>query len=433
MNTFLNLVQKQINKGFIQSQVPITMKHILLQPTNEIIFNFPVKLSNKKIQMFKGYRIQHNNILGPYKGGIRFHQDVHLDEVKALASLMSIKCALQDIPFGGAKGGVQFNPHDYSITDLEKITRGYTKAINHYIGPDYDIPAPDVGTNAQIMDWIMDEYNIINNNTHMKHIITGKSPHCGGSLGRTEATGRGIGVIIHHMLQNDYPFQLLKNTKPCIIKLEGFGNVGYYLSDYLNQLNHSKPSYLIQYISDHTGNYMIQYNKTSIINTFTEILKYQKKYHSLENIEKHCNVAKITREEFLQKHCHIFIPAALELTIQKKEAELLNCALIVEGSNGPISDEAEKILTQREIPIIPDILCNSGGVIVSYFEWIQNISNELWTQEKVFEKLDSKMIECFNKIKDSDEHNIYHWRNLCYQYSIENIYKVYSSRKSYLF
>ena len=156
-NTFLNLVQKQLNNCFIHSNIPTTMQKILLQPTNEVIFNFPVKLKNGTIEIFKGYRIQHNNILGPYKGGIRFHQDVHLDEVKALASLMSIKCALQDIPFGGAKGGIEFNPRNYSLVDLEKITRGYTKAINNHIGPDYDIPAPDVGTDSQIMDWIMEE------------------------------------------------------------------------------------------------------------------------------------------------------------------------------------------------------------------------------------------------------------------------------------
>ena len=176
VGTFLLVVQKQLHNCFNKCGVSDTMRNILLHPKNEIIFNFPVKLSNNTVKMFKGYRIQHNNVLGPYKGGIRFHQDVHLDEVKALASLMSIKCSLQDIPFGGAKGGIQFDPKKYSKNDIEKITRGYTRAINNYIGPEYDIPAPDVGTNAQIMDWIMDEYNIINNNTHIKNIITGKSP-----------------------------------------------------------------------------------------------------------------------------------------------------------------------------------------------------------------------------------------------------------------
>ena len=226
---FLNLVQTQLSNGFNKSSISINMKHILNQPKNEIIFNFPVKLSNNELKIFKGYRIQHNDILGPYKGGVRFHQDVHLDEIKALASLMSIKCALQDIPFGGAKGGIKINPKLYCKKDLELITRGYTRAINNYIGPDYDIPAPDVGTNSQIMDWIMDEYNIINND-HIKSVITGKSPVCGGSLGRKEATGRGIGVIIHQVVQD-----LNKTTNT--IKLEGFGNVGYHLTEYLNQLN----------------------------------------------------------------------------------------------------------------------------------------------------------------------------------------------------
>jgi len=435
-NSFLNLVQKQLNNCFTHSNISNTMRQILLQPTNEIIFNFPVKLKNGTIEMFKGYRIQHNNILGPYKGGIRFHQDVQLDEVKALASLMSIKCALQDIPFGGAKGGIEFNPINYSLTDLEKITRGYTKAINNHIGPDYDIPAPDVGTNSQIMDWIMDEYNIINNNTHIKHIVTGKSPHCGGSLGRTEATGRGLGVLIHYMIQENYPFNLIGTNGQCILKLEGFGNVGYYLSDYLNHQNKERNTYLIKYINDHTGYYKINYNGLNTIDSFNEILYFQKKHRSLqniENIELMSSISRIDKNEYLQAPCNIFVPAALELTIQEEEAKLLNCNLIVEGSNGPISDDAEIILKNRKIPIIPDILCNSGGVVVSYFEWIQNISNESWTNEKVFDKLDNQMIECFTKIKDLDTNNLYNWRNLCYQYSIQNIYKVYSSRKSYLF
>jgi len=435
-NSFLNLVQKQLNNCFTHSNISNTMRQILLQPTNEIIFNFPVKLKNGTIEMFKGYRIQHNNILGPYKGGIRFHQDIQLDEVKALASLMSIKCALQDIPFGGAKGGIEFNPINYSLTDLEKITRGYTKAINNHIGPDYDIPAPDVGTNSQIMDWIMDEYNIINNNTHIKHIVTGKSPHCGGSLGRTEATGRGLGVLIHYMIQENYPFNLIGTNGQCILKLEGFGNVGYYLSDYLNHQNKERNTYLIKYINDHTGYYKINYNGLNTIDSFNEILYFQKKHRSLqniENIELMSSISRIDKNEYLQAPCNIFVPAALELTIQEEEAKLLNCNLIVEGSNGPISDDAEIILKNRKIPIIPDILCNSGGVVVSYFEWIQNISNESWTNEKVFDKLDNQMIECFTKIKDLDTNNLYNWRNLCYQYSIQNIYKVYSSRKSYLF
>ena len=435
-NTFLNLVQKQLNNCFIHSNISTTMQKILLQPTNEVIFNFPVKLKNGTIEMFKGYRIQHNNILGPYKGGIRFHQDVHLDEVKALASLMSIKCALQDIPFGGAKGGIEFNPRNYSLVDLEKITRGYTKAINNHIGPDYDIPAPDVGTDSQIMDWIMDEYNIINNNTHIKHIVTGKSPHCGGSLGRTEATGRGLGVLIHYMIQENYPFNLIGSDDQCILKLEGLGNVGYHLSEYLNQYNQIGNTYLIKYINDHTGYYKINYNQFNTIDSLNEVLNFQNKYRSLQNIENETlqsSVQKITKKEFLQAPCNIFVPAALELTIQEEEAQLLNCDLIVEGSNGPISDDAEKILKDRKIPIIPDILCNSGGVVVSYYEWIQNISNESWTKEKVFDKLDHRMIDCFTKIKDLDTHDPYNWRNQCYQYSIQNIYNVYSSRKSYLF
>ena len=431
-NKFLNLVQTQLSNGFNKSSISINMKHILNQPKNEIIFNFPVKLSNNELQIFKGYRIQHNDILGPYKGGIRFHQDVHLDEIKALASLMSIKCALQDIPFGGAKGGIKINPKLYCKKDLELITRGYTRAINNYIGPDYDIPAPDVGTNSQIMDWIMDEYNIINND-HIKSVITGKSPVCGGSLGRKEATGRGIGVIIHQVVQD-----LNKTTNT--IKLEGFGNVGYHLTEYLNQLNKNADEFFyINTISDHTGCYSIQlnidYSKEDIINSLENLLNYQLKHNSLENIENKTfpfQINKINREQYLKIHSNFFVPAALELTIQEKEAEILECNFIIEGSNGPVSNEAEEILKSRNIPIIPDILCNSGGVIVSYFEWEQNKINEQWTEDKVFEKLDNKMNNCYHKIKENCESN-YDWRIQCYKYSIEKLFDVYSLRKSYLF
>ena len=429
---FLNLVQTQLSNGFNKSSISINMKHILNQPKNEIIFNFPVKLSNNQLQIFKGYRIQHNDILGPYKGGVRFHQDVHLDEIKALASLMSIKCALQDIPFGGAKGGIKINPKLYCKKDLELITRGYTRAINNYIGPDYDIPAPDVGTNQQIMDWIMDEYNIINND-HIKSVITGKSPVCGGSLGRKEATGRGIGVIIHQVVQD-----LNKTTNT--IKLEGFGNVGYHLTEYLNQLNENADEFFyINTISDHTGCYSIQlnidYSKEDIINSLENLLNYQLKHNSLENIENETfpfQINKINREQYLKIHSNFFVPAALELTIQEKEAEILEFNFIIEGSNGPVSNEAEEILKSRNIPIIPDILCNSGGVIVSYFEWEQNKINEQWTEDKVFEKLDNKMIHCYQKIKKNCE-NDYDWRIQCYKYSIEKLFDVYSLRKSYLF
>jgi len=423
-NRFLNLSQKQLTDGFNNSSIPITMKEILNYPKNEIIFNFPVKLSNNELQIFKGYRIQHNDILGPFKGGIRFHHEVHLDEVKALASLMTIKCALQDIPFGGAKGGIKINPREYNKIDLELITRGYTRAINNYIGPSYDIPAPDVGTNSQIMDWIMDEYNLINNN-HVKSIITGKSPICGGSLGRKEATGRGVGVILNELVN-----KLERKT----IKLEGFGNVGYHLIEYLNNINNTTDKlFIVNTFSDHTGCYKINYkneNKSTISKMIVSLLDYQTRNNSLENIETiYENIEKIDRDSYLSIRSDIFIPAALELSIDKKEALLLNCDIILEGSNGPLTSEGEEILNSKNIKILPDILCNSGGVVVSYFEWIQNKTNEKWTREKVLEKLDNKMIECYNKINNNDTN----LRIECYKYSVEKIYEIYSLKKSYFF
>ena len=425
MNSFLKQFEQQLYNGFSKSNIPSGMREILLHPKNEIIFNFPVRLSNNELKVFKGYRIQHNNILGPYKGGLRFHKNVDLNEVKALASLMSIKCALQDIPFGGAKGGIQINPNDYSNIDLEIITRGYTRGINKYIGPHYDIPAPDVGTNSQIMDWIMDEYNQINN-IQSKAVITGKSVECGGSLGRKEATGRGIGVIINEITD--------KNEN--LIKLEGFGNVGYHLVEYLNDLNENTDKiFSINTISDHTGHYKLDYNfndKTKVINFTKFLLQYQEKNKSLKDIEKYSfNLLKVDKDEYLKTYSDIFVPAALELSILEEEAKILNCNKITEGSNGPISYDAELILKSRNIEVIPDILCNSGGVVVSYFEWVQNNTNEIWTKEFVNEKLDNKMKECYYKIKENLKDN--DWRDECYNYSIEKMYKVYFSRSSYLF
>ena len=436
MNKFLELFQTQLNNGLLQSNMPDVMKDILNKPINEIIFNFPVKLSDNTIKMFKGYRIQHNNILGPYKGGLRYHEDVHLDEVKALASLMSIKCALQDLPFGGAKGGIKFNPRTYCQKDLELITREYTRSINKFIGLNIDIPAPDVGTNSQTMDWMMDEYNIINNSNHIKSIITGKSPECGGSLGRKQATGRGVGILIEHIMGKFFTESVYS------LKLEGFGNVGSHVLDYINIINKkTDPSlkFRIDYICDHTGCYKICYDgdNTNInnIELIDYLLTYQYVNNSLSCIEQSefsLPIQKISRDEYIQGKTNIFIPAALELSIQEKEANDLQCDIIFEGSNGPISDKAEEILKEKKIPIIPDIMCNSGGVVVSYFEWLQNRSNEVWLLNTVYHKLDKQMINCFEKIYNMD-HDLLNLRNNCYKYSIEKIYNVYKSRKTNLF
>ena len=435
MNKFLELFQTQLNNGLLQSNMPDVMKDILNKPINEIIFNFPVKLTDTSIKMFKGYRIQHNNILGPYKGGLRYHEDVHLDEVKALASLMSIKCALQDLPFGGAKGGIKFNPRLYGQKDLELITREYTRSINKFIGLNIDIPAPDVGTNSQTMDWIMDEYNIINNSNHIKSIITGKSPECGGSLGRKQATGRGIGILIEHIMDKFFTESIYS------LKLEGFGNVGSHVLDYINIINKKDTSlnFRIDYICDHTGCYKICYgeNNTNIdnIEVIDYLLTYQYVNNSLSCIEQSefsLPIQKISRDEYIQGKTNIFIPAALELSIQEKEANDLQCDIIFEGSNGPISDKAEEILKEKKIPIIPDIMCNSGGVVVSYFEWLQNRSNEVWLLNTVYHKLDKQMINCFEKIYNMD-HDLLNLRNHCYKYSIEKIYNVYKLRKTNLF
>ncbi|MES2504226.1 MAG: Glu/Leu/Phe/Val dehydrogenase [Myxococcota bacterium] len=407
------LADGQLEKAFEIVSMDESLKSILKQPKNEIIIHFPVKLTSGKIEMFKGYRVQHNNILGPFKGGIRYHESVYLNECKALAAWMTWKCALQNIPFGGGKGGIKFNPHLYNNEDLEHITRRFTHALGNNIGPEWDVPAPDMGTNAQIMDWMMDTFsNIVSTSDRqsVKRVVTGKSIVCGGSPGREEATGRGI---VHCITQwaNENRFSLPGAT----LAVQGFGNVGSNTAQILSRMGVSLTA-----VGDHTG----YWRHPEGFNPY-KLSEYVKAKRSLDGYP---GGQAISRDEFFSTQCDIFVPAALELQICAHEAKLMNCKVVVEGANGPTDLEGEKILLSKNIPVIPDILANSGGVVVSYFEWLQNKRSETWDIEDVRMRLETRMKHIYQEVSDKARLLHIEMRTAAYAIALERLKEIYTRR-----
>jgi glutamate dehydrogenase (NAD(P)+) len=339
------------------------------QPRRTLTVTLPVRMDDGRVLTFEGYRVQHNISTGPAKGGIRFHHDVTLGEVAALAMWMSWKCSLVGLPFGGAKGGVVVNARDMSMGELERLSRRYMQEIATFIGPNLDIPAPDVGTNEQVMAWMMDTYS-----NHVGHfdpgVITGKPIALGGSLGRREATGEGVAWFTKAYLTD----MGIKASETGVI-VQGFGNVGSETALALAAWGAK-----VIGISDFTGGV---FNKNGI--NLKDALAYVAANRSLQGYH---GGDTLTNDELLVQPCTVLIPAALERVITDKNAGKLKCRMIAEGANGPTTNEADKILADRgDIELIPDVLCNSGGVIVSYFEWLQNQSAYYWSKEEVFEKL----------------------------------------------
>jgi glutamate dehydrogenase (NAD(P)+) len=411
-NLFL-LAEKQLKNAFDVVSLDSSLQTILAQPKNELIIHFPVKLTSGKVALFKGYRVQHNNILGPFKGGFRFHQDVYLDECKALSTWMTWKCALQNLPFGGGKGGVKFNPSEYNIEDLERITRRFTHSLGLNIGPDWDVPAPDMGTNAQIMDWMMDTYSNmvapIDKQT-VKGVVTGKSVVCGGIPGREEATGRGIVHCITQWAKEKH-FNLAGAT----LAVQGFGNVGSHTAMILSRMGVSLTA-----VGDHTG-YFIH---PEGFNPY-KLAEYCRVNRSLKGYP---GGEQISREEFFATKCDILVPAAMELQVRKTEAENLQCKVVVEGANGPTDLEGEAILEKRNIDVIPDILANSGGVVVSYFEWLQNKRSESWDIADVRNKLERRMLQTHQMVSEKARALGKNLRVAAYAIALERLQEVYSRR-----
>lgn len=396
---------------FMRLDAPV--REILAHPKNELIINFPVRLDDGTFQIFKGYRVQHNNLLGPYKGGIRYHHEANLDEMKALASWMTYKCALHDIPYGGAKGGIKFDPHKHSKSELERITRRFTHALGSNIGPEWDIPAPDVGTNEQTMVWMMDTFmNVVgvHDRNEVMRVVTGKSISSGGSYGRREATGMGL---IHCISQ--WAADKGENLDGATFAVQGFGNVGSFAAKIL-----SKRGAVLVGVGDYKG-----YLANSEGINAHKLSEYVAKTGSVADYR---GGTAITRDQFFQLECDIFVPAALELEIGPSEAEMLKCKVVAEGANGPTYPKAEEILVKRGIDIIPDILANSGGVVVSYFEWLQNKRSERWEHNDVLNRLEKKMVQTYSQVRQYVQQNGVDWRTGCYAVALERLQQSYRER-----
>ena len=407
------IVQGQLEKAAKAINLSRETFTILSQPKNEIIVNFPVRMDDGTYQLFKGYRVQHNNILGPFKGGIRYHEEVTLDELKGLATAMTWKSALHDIPFGGGKGGIKFNPRLHSKSELERITRRYTHAMGANIGPEFDIPAPDVGTTAQMMVWIMDTYmNVVgySEKNAVRRVVTGKTITAGGSYGRETATGQGVVHCITEWAK-DRRF----NLDGCTFTVQGFGNVGSHAAKILAKFGASLVG---------VGDYKGYIANPEGLNPH----KLSEHVQATGSVVGYKHSKAISREEFFALDQDIFIPAALELEIGEKEARALKCKVIAEGANGPTYPEAEQILVERGIDMLPDILVNSGGVMVSYFEWLQNKRSERWELAEVEQKLESRMKKSYAQVREVAAEKKIDFRTAAYAIGLERIEKAYSER-----
>jgi glutamate dehydrogenase (NAD(P)+) len=390
-----------------------TVREILQHPKNEIIVNFPVRLDDGSFRIFKGYRVQHNNLLGPYKGGIRYAKFVTLNELKAMSFWMTMKNSLIGVPFGGAKGGVKIDPSQFSAGELQRITRRYTHALGTNIGPDWDIPAPDMGTNAQTMVWLSDTYiNTIGYAQRFagRGVVTGKTVASGGSLGRDEATGRGVICTVRSWAA-EKGVDLAKST----FAVQGYGNVGSFAATIL--ADHGAR---LVAAHDHTG--AIQNPKGLDAKGLAAHVKAKGGVAGFAG-GKPCDEAA-----FWATPCDILIPAALEMQITEENAPHLRCRLVAEGANGPTAPAADAILAKRGIDVIPDILCNAGGVVVSFFEWTQNRRGESWTLEEVREKLQVYMDGAYARVRAVATEKGIDMRTAAYVVSLKRIQEVYHER-----
>jgi len=361
----------------------------LCRPARMHITSVPVEMDSGRVKVFEGYRVIHNNVLGPSKGGIRYAPDVTLNEVKALAAWMTWKCALVNVPFGGAKGGIVCNPSKMSPDELEHLTRRYTADLFDVFGPDKDIPAPDMNTNEQIMAWILDTYSMHARRTE-NAVVTGKPVGLGGSLGRREATGRGVMTVTMAGLE-----RLGLAPGDCTVAVQGFGNVGSVAAELL-----AEQGCTVVAVSDVTGGY---YNGNGL--DLKELQNYVEQNEG--TLEGYPNAEHITNEELLTLDVDVLVPAAKEDQIDAEIAEETGARVIVEGANGPTLPEADKVLEDRNVLVIPDILANAGGVTVSYFEWVQDRQGYFWTEERVNRRLDRMMQDAFEKVYETaDEHDV---------------------------
>ncbi|MGD9503595.1 MAG: Glu/Leu/Phe/Val dehydrogenase [Syntrophobacteraceae bacterium] len=373
------MANAQLEKAAAKLGLEDGMIKKLKYPKRELIVHFPVKMDDGSIEVFRGYRVQHNVARGPCKGGLRYHPSVDLEEVRALAAWMTWKTAIVNIPYGGAKGGVVCNPKELSLAEIERITRRYTWEIAPLIGPDMDIPAPDVYTNAQVMAWVMDTYSILKGYT-VPGVVTGKPLSIGGSPGREEATARGcIYTILEACKEKGV------NIEGARVAVQGFGNVGGNTVKLLEKEGAS-----IVAVSDSSGG---SFNPKGL--SYADALDFKGRTGSLNGLP---GADSITNSELLTLDCDILVPAALGNVITEDNASQMRAKMIVEGANGPTTPEADAILNDKGVLVVPDILANAGGVTVSYFEWVQNLQEFFWTEEEVNKRLHQIMLRSFNDV-----------------------------------
>lgn len=389
------------------------MYYILKVPRKQVIVGLPVMMDNGSIKVFEGYRVVHSNILGPSKGGIRFDPAVNLDEVRALAAWMTWKCAVVDIPYGGAKGGIACNPREMSAGEIERLMRAYTLAMLDVFGPDKDIPAPDMGTGPREMAWLMDEFSKSNGMT-INAVVTGKPLVLGGSLGRTEATGRGVTVSAIAAME-----KLRINPYRATAAVQGFGNVGSFASELLQERGVK-----VAGISDISGAY---YNSNGI--DIQAAMKYRD--GNKGTLEGFKGAEKIPSEELLFLPVDVLVPAAKEDVITDDNAGSIQAKLIVEGANGPTSASADDIINDKGIMVVPDILANAGGVTVSYFEWVQNRIGYKWTLDRINRRSDRIMKDAFDKVYATSQQYNVSMRIAAYIVAIDKVASTYKFRGGY--
>ena len=400
------IAQEQFDRAAEYLQLSQDVRDTLRVPQRELAVNFPVKMDNGEIQVFTGYRIQHNLGRGPAKGGIRYHPQVDIDEVRALAMWMTWKCALVNIPYGGAKGGVIVDPGKLSIHELERLTRRFTTEISVLIGQDQDIPAPDVNTNAQVMAWLMDTISMHQGHT-INSVVTGKPVQVGGSLGRVEATGRGVSLMVR-----EWARRLGLSFDQISVVVQGFGNVGGIAALLISELGCK-----IVGISDASGGYVNQ-GGLDVKAMQAYVAKHPR--HLLEGYETP-GIRRVSNSELLETPCTVLVPAALENQITEVNASRLQCQVVVEGANGPTTPDADAILEQRGIMVVPDILANSGGVTVSYFEWVQGLQSFFWDERDVNARLEHIMVNAFDQVYDLAKQKSISMRMAAYLVAVQRV------------
>lgn len=405
MSEVLKNAQTQIRIAVDKLGLSEDVYQLLKEPQRVLEVSIPVKMDDGTIKTFKGYRSQHNDAVGPYKGGIRFHPDVDLDEVKALSIFMTFKCGIVGIPYGGGKGGISVDPLKLSANELEQLSRGYIQKMHKYLGDKIDIPAPDVGSNWQVMSWMLDEYEKIKGYQE-PGIITGKPLLLGGSLGRTEATGVGIVEIAKCYLD-----KIGKKASEASAAVQGFGNVGSYTCKTLQEENIKVVAISELYNGKMFAIYSAEGIDVEALMNFRE---------SNKNLAEFDNVEVIDMDKFWSLEVDLLIPAALENAIGEEIAKKIKAKAVIEAANGPTTVEADKILMERNIFVTPDVLTNAGGVTVSYFEWVQNLYGYYWSQDKVLEEAKATMRKAFENIWNLyKEHADISMRQAAYMYSIK--------------